>query len=165
MDSDSTQVKRGRGRPRKNPLPEEVVINETPKKNRRPKMSKTLALILIVMIAAVVVSGYFYKKYRDTQNKLNNPTAAAQSETSALVAKVGKLVELPSGEAPTIATVSDVSKLSGQTFFESAKNGDKVLIYSKAKKAILYRPSTNKVVNVAPLNVNSDATSGQTTGQ
>jgi hypothetical protein len=34
-----------------------------------------------------------------------------------------------------------------------AKKGDKVLIYTNAKKAILYDPELNKIVNVAPLNI------------
>ncbi|HZP55482.1 MAG TPA: hypothetical protein VFB03_01790, partial [Candidatus Saccharimonadales bacterium] len=92
---------------------------------------------------------------RDSQNKLNHPDQLAKSQTQQLVLQVSKLAELPTGEDPTVATVSDVSKLSGQTFFANAQNGDKVLIYTKAKKAYLYRPSTNKLINVAPLNVNS----------
>lgn len=33
------------------------------------------------------------------------------------------------------------------------KNGDKVLIYVKAKKAILYDPAKNIIVDVAPVNI------------
>ena len=50
------------------------------------------------------------------------------------------------------ATVSDPSALAGQSFFTSAQKGDKVLIYSQAKEAILYSVSMNKIINVAPLN-------------
>lgn len=173
MEEQSDPVKRGRGRPRKNPLPAETpavaVVAETPKPKKRiavsrPKSTVSFVLIL-VLIAALASSAYFYKQYRDTQNKLKNPTAAAQNESAALVAKVGKLIELPTAETPTVATVSDVNKLSGQTFFSSAKNGDKVLIYSQAKKAVLYRPSTNKIINVAPLNVGSGTTQGTTPAQ
>lgn len=49
-------------------------------------------------------------------------------------------------ETPTIATVSDITKLQGQPFFAKAQNGDKVYVYSNAKKAILYRPSENKII-------------------
>jgi len=119
---------------------------------RKFKASPLVLLILIVAIAAAV---FFYSKYHDTQNKLKHPDVVAKAETAALVAKVGKLVDLPTGEQPTVATVSDVSKLSNQTFFAGAKNGDKVLIYTTAKKAILYRPSTDKIINYAPLNINN----------
>jgi len=39
--------------------------------------------------------------------------------------------------------------LADQGFFKSAENGDKVLIFVNAGKAILYRPTLNKVVDVA----------------
>jgi hypothetical protein len=70
-----------------------------------------------------------------------------------LVAMVGKLVVLPENEQPTIATVGDVEKLKDQPFFKNAQVGDKVLIYNQAKKAVLYRPSENKIIELAPLTV------------
>jgi hypothetical protein len=60
---------------------------------------------------------------------------------------------LPENEQPTIATVTDPSKLSGQSFFAHAKVGDRVLLYAAAKKAILYDPNINKIIEVAPINL------------
>jgi hypothetical protein len=65
-----------------------------------------------------------------------------------ILEKVGKLIDIPN-ETPTVATVSDVTKLTGQEFFAKAQNGDKVIIFPKAQKAILYRPGTNKIIEVA----------------
>ena len=67
---------------------------------------------------------------------------------------MGKLLALPSDEKPTVATITDVEKLKEQVFFKNAMNNDKVLIYTKAKKAILYRPSENKIVEVGAVNIN-----------
>ena len=67
---------------------------------------------------------------------------------------VSKLMVLPTDETPTMATVSDPEKLKNQAFFVNAKVGDKVLIYTKARKAILFSPSQNKIIEVSPLNVN-----------
>jgi hypothetical protein len=36
--------------------------------------------------------------------------------------------------------------------------GDKVLIYSRAQKAILYSPSKNKIIEVAPINLTAPTT-------
>ena len=48
-------------------------------------------------------------------------------------------------------TVTDKEKLSGQLFFANAKNGDKVLVYEKAKKAFLYDPDADIVIEVGPV--------------
>lgn len=89
---------------------------------------------------------------------LQNPTLAAQDEVKQIVEKVGKLIELPADEAPTVATVSDKEKLKEQVFFSKSKNGDKVLIFTQARKAILYRPDTNKIIEVAPINLGASET-------
>lgn len=117
------------------------------------KNNKSRVAIVLVLLLAIGSSVYFYNKYQDSQNKLKHPEIVAKAETKSLIERVGKHVELPN-EEPTVATVSDVSKLSNQTFFAKAKNGDKVLVYSKAKQAILYRPSTDLVINMGPLNTN-----------
>lgn len=107
----------------------------------------------VVVVVAVAAAAYFYMQYAQAQKLLKNPNLVAQQQTDQLISAVGKLMELPKNETPTIATVSDVSKLKDQPFFALAKNGDKVLIYTNAKKAILYRPSENKIIDVAPVNI------------
>lgn len=124
------------------------------------KMSlKNIILIASAVVVALAVAAavYFYMQYMQAQKLLKNPTLVAQKQTDDLVTQVGKLMELPKNETPTIATVSDVTKLKDQPFFALAKNGDKVLIYTNAKKAILYRPSDNKIIDVAPVNIGSSA--------
>jgi LytR cell envelope-related transcriptional attenuator len=104
-------------------------------------------------VLVIVGIGLFYFNYQKNQQLQSNPTLTAQNEQQTLIAKVGQLMELPTGEQPTIATVSDITKLQSQPFFKNAKNGDIVLIYTKAKEAILYDPESNKIVQVGPINV------------
>lgn len=118
-----------------------------------------MALVaLLVIIGLAATGGYYYNKYNNSQKQvqqLSNPQEAAKAQVSDAVAKIGLIVDLPSGETPTLATVADPTKLKGQAFFANSKVGDQVLIYTQAKKAILYRPSTNKVIEIAPVNIGS----------
>lgn len=141
-----------------------------PVTNKRGKVTwrrlLATAIFLVVVVAAIV----FGFKYHNVQNRANelssNPQAAAVAAVTQVTNEVGKLVALPANETPTLATVNDVTKLKGQTFFANAQNGDKVLIYTQAKIAVLYRPSIDKVINIAPLNIgNGTATTGSKTGQ
>ena len=107
-------------------------------------------VVPVVAVVAIVLAGYFYSQLRVLKK---NPQAVAAQEVSDLVMKVGKLVVLPTGETPTVATVSDPEALKDQAFFSSAQKGDKVLIYAQAKKAFLYSVTLNKIIDVAPLNI------------
>jgi len=123
--------------------------------------------MLVAIVAFVVLvagGGYYYVKYHDSQKRvaqLSNPQTAAKAQVSDAVAIIGRIVDLPANETPTLATVTDPSKLTGQPFFANTKTGDQVLIYTQAKEAILYRPSTNKIIQIAPVNIGSSTTSGQ----
>lgn len=108
--------------------------------------------LFVVFLAAVMA--YSLIVYR---TKHMDPGAATQKEIKKLTARIGGFMELPAGEQPTLATVADQEKLKGQEFFSHAQNGDKLLIYPKAKKAILYRPSTGKIIEVTNLTSGSQS--------
>lgn len=110
-----------------------------------------IPLFIIFIVIILSVGAYYFLIYQKNQTSSNDPTQAAAIETQNLLEKIGKLIELPVGEQPQIATVSDASKLPNQPFFAKAKNGDKVLIYNISQKAILYRPSINKIIDVESL--------------
>ena len=111
------------------------------------------AFIVIALVIAIVPSVYFYTKYQETKRELQKTPAGQKEETAKIVALVAKLLVLPTGEEPTLASVTDKEKLKDQPFFAKAENGDKVLIYTEAKKAILYRPSQHIIVEVAAVNL------------
>jgi hypothetical protein len=105
--------------------------------------------VCFIIFISIAPAYFFFKRYEETQQLLSNPTLAARQETEDMIAKVKEYVDLPEDEEPSIVTVSDRDKLKGHPFFSKAKNGDKVLIYSKARKAVLYDPTEQKIVNVA----------------
>jgi hypothetical protein len=128
-------------------------------RRRTGRMIKRL-LLTIIILGLAGTAGFLGYKYHQSQKEvtsLSDPKVAATKQVNDLVTKVGKLVQLPTGETPTIATVTDLSKLKGQTFFANAKNNDQVLIYTQAKRAVLYRPSDNKVLEIAPLSIGNTA--------
>lgn len=112
-------------------------------------MYKSLAIVLAVF--AVIFAGSTYYFYNQLLTVKKDPQVLAQDEAAKLTALVGKLMVLPDKEIPTVATVTDPELLKTQEFFANATKGDKVLIYTNAKKAILYNMQTNKIINVAPV--------------
>lgn len=96
-----------------------------------------LALTAIVLLAG----GWYFFAHR-------TPDYAA--ENSRLVAAVSKLTIVPPDETPSVTTVVDETKIN-QEFLRNAKKGDKVLLYFQSGRAIVYRPSTNQIVNIGPL--------------
>ena len=58
---------------------------------------------------------------------------------------------MPESEEPTILTVSDIEQLGDQAFYANAKNGDKVIVFEQAKKAFLYDPIADLILEVGPV--------------
>src|SRR5438046_244646 len=117
------------------------------KKNFAKFKNLSISLNTLLILVLVLLTAFFAWKYsvaRKQVKDLKNPQVAVKQEADQLKTQVSQLVELPN-EQPTVATVSDASKLKGQQFFSKAQNGDKVLIFPTARRAVLYRPSTNKV--------------------
>lgn len=110
-------------------------------------------LVVVPTVLFVVAAGVAYSFYVQVADLKKNPQAEAQAEVKNVVEQVAKLIVLPTDEDPTLATVVDPDKLRDQPFFANAQKGDRVLIYTKARKAILYNPTSHKIVDVAPINI------------
>lgn len=115
------------------------------------KKSVLIAFFVLVLIA-VGSSGfgiYYYFQYRSLTSRIQNPGLEAKE----VLAKVGKLIDLPEGEEPTIATVNDAEAIRSQPFFTKAQNGYRVIIYTNARMAILFDETNNKIINVGTINM------------
>lgn len=108
---------------------------------------KSVVIQSILLLIAIGAAGYFYYQYRMT------PEVSQQKEIERLVKEVGRIVDLPENEVPTLATVTNKGKLDSQPFFQRAENGDKILIYRTTSRAFLYRPSTKKLIDVTMINI------------
>jgi hypothetical protein len=117
----------------------------------------------LLIIVLLITAGALYWKYRQTATQLATISQqSTQAEDEQLMKDVGALIILPA-EEPTIATVTDKEQLANQPFFVQAQNGDKVIIYTASKKAILYRPSDKKIVDIAPLIIDNPTPSAPDT--
>jgi cytoskeletal protein RodZ len=141
-------------------------VNNLRKPIKKKFFSKSKLIISAIILVVIVAVGSFIWWQTARINDLNQKltTAGANSvsdaEVKKLVEKVGKLMILPD-ETPALATVDDKTKLAGEEFFKNAENGDKVLIFSASKQAIIYRESQNKIINVGPIVITNDANSNQ----
>lgn len=123
----------------------------------RSLLSSKLFLIVLVVIIAMVPTYYFYHKSRVAEQQLNNPTIANKKAIDDIVSRVSRHIILPKDEQPTLASITDIDKVKEQPFFTNAQNGDKVLVYTQSRKAYLYRPGIDRLVEVAPLNVDTSS--------
>lgn len=123
----------------------------------KSKSKRGIVFLCVVIISVAGLVGYLGYKSKigkgDTELNDKELSSSQDGEIDAIISEVGKLMILPKDEDPTIATVSDPKILESQPFFSKAKKGDKVLIYTKAQKAILYDPVANKIINIAPINL------------
>ncbi|MCR4274981.1 MAG: hypothetical protein NUW02_02955 [Candidatus Campbellbacteria bacterium] len=114
----------------------------------------TFLVFCILLLGVFGVAGHFYKEWNSLRQ---NPQTFSEEKTKEVVARVQKLIDVPSGETPVLATVSDTSNLEDQAFFKNAKEGNIVLFYAVARKAYLYDPAENIIVEVASLGSNEES--------
>lgn len=75
---------------------------------------------------------------------------ARAAQEQAVVDKISKLLRLPN-ETPIFMTVFNEKDFADNDIFRKVETGDKILVYLNSKQAIIYRPSTNQVIEVLPV--------------
>lgn len=113
--------------------------------------------IILLLISYAIVAFVVWKYTLKTQQSAEYQQAQAQKQVEMIIKKVQQLAVLPTDETPQIAVIQDVDALKkNQDFFTDAQNGDKILVYAQARKAIIYREEENKIVNIA-LNITAES--------
>ncbi len=120
--------------------------------SRRTIMLIVGIIVVLVMLLAAIALG------RDSDNSAAPSSMNSQdTEAKQLYEKIGKTVLLPVNEIPTVANVSKEELAQQQTGLTDIQENDKVLLFAKSRKAVVYRPSIDKVVAVVTL-ANPDST-------
>ncbi len=115
------------------------------------KKGRLVALAMFVSLLAIGTIFYFQNQSKQVSD---------EKELEKLVKKVGRIMELPNG-IPTVATVTNKNKLDDQPFFKRAENGDKILLYGDGGRAVLYRPSTGKIIDVTTVDIETENAAAQ----
>jgi len=125
---------------------------------------KFINIVFIFFILIMIILGFLFfdkiKKVRNDYLDKKEFTNNIVKDNNDLLIKISNIYQFPSEEEPTIATVSDPSLLKDQSFFLKSEIGDKVLFFTKAKKAILYRPSTDKILDIVSISSGSSGVNG-----
>lgn len=120
---------------------------------RRLRFTKKNLIVALIVVALAVATGFLL--WQNLQ--LRSPDGQKQANERAnakLVEEVSAKILLPSDQTPTIATITNVDELKkvNEAFYRDAQNGDRILFYST--RAVIYRESDHKIINVAPVTLN-----------
>ncbi len=95
-----------------------------------------LRTLVIFAVVLIVVAGAIFLLRPGTEPLTNDE----------IVTQINRELSISGDGNPAVLTVVDDQKVE-QPFLEQAENGDKVVLYYKAKKAVLFRPSENRIVH------------------
>lgn len=125
------------------------------------KTKKILSILILIIILLLAFA--IFKKFYNPKDELGKKTEQlSDKQTTAIVKKISKLIVVPADEKPMIVPISNADELiAEQRFYIGSEDGDYVIVYPNAKKAIIYRESENKLINVGPVIIDQPATTTQ----
>ena len=126
-------------------------------KSKNIIIEKILPLLIIIFM--VLLGFLIFKKFNSAENLPNGQLSDKQIEV--IVKKVSKLINIPK-EIPAIATIIKADNLiAEQSFYIGSKDGDYLIVFPQAKKALIYRESEDRLINVGPIVIDQSATTTQ----
>lgn len=129
---------------------EQIQVPVIKKKARRSRGK--IFLILLVTHLLVGFGGWSYGNYTKVTTAVGLVTELQPKEVESYVKKVAALIAIPKDEVPKVIVLNNAAEIAKQQpFFVGTKDGDVFLAFNKTKKAIIYRPSENIIINVGPI--------------
>lgn len=119
---------------------------EEAKVKKFSSMSKSAWIKIIIVVALVIIAGFVAWSY----NKHNTPDAKKQAEYNLIIRNVSKHQLIPQEQA-IIATINEADKMiAEQPFYANVHNGDKLIIFPIAQRAVIYSPTLDLIINSGP---------------
>ena len=127
-------------------------------KKTKPKLNinKPILILIVLLVVAVGLGIFFFVKYK---NVVNDPKTAVtekyKQESNLVLENLKKIILIENTESPTIARVEEPEKLKqkNRDFYKNVQAGDYLIVFPN--KAIIYRNSTNQIINIAPITTES----------
>lgn len=107
----------------------------------------TMMVFFILFIFSLLFGVYFFYKYKND----SNIDKIKKNESEELLSKISEIYLIQNDEKPAIAIVTDPNVFIDQNFFVDAKEGDVIYMFYIDKKAVLYRPNINKIIDIVSL--------------
>jgi len=138
----------------------ERIAQKRPLLSRAFRLAKRYSIPLFILLLALCCLA-FYALGRESVYSAH-PELSGAEQANQILAKVGALIQLPN-EQPSMATINDAaSAKKNQPFLANAANGDVLIVFPNAQTALLYRPSSNKLIAVGPVTAQTAAPSAAT---
>lgn len=120
-----------------------------PRKQHHSGFLAAIGVVVSVTMVAVVVWLF-----------VRPGTSVNLNDVGVVQQKIGEHYSLPANEEPAMFTVTDKEQITTE-FLKIAQNGDKVLVYQGAKRIIIYRPSTDRIIDIGPVVIAEDKQAAQ----
>ncbi|MEN9604693.1 MAG: hypothetical protein RJB39_378 [Candidatus Parcubacteria bacterium] len=127
---------------------QEEIITSAPRPRRRGLAVKFSGLLFI----AVIVLGVLYLQQRTQIRRLTDPVAQteyAEQQVKKVIEDLKQYVVIPDEEQlQLLGVINDAESLKkDQAFYANVERGDYVFLFTKTSRALIWRPSTKKIVN------------------
>lgn len=126
-----------------------------PQPNRpQKKSSKSLTLIVmaVLLVGSLGAAVYFWQQSQDAKSNSTEEVAARNSEESKrIVTALDEILLTEREEDPLVARVDnpEALKKANPDFYKNVQQGDHLIVFTQ--RAVIYRESEKKIINIAPI--------------
>ncbi len=138
----------------------EVKVSSNKKKMKRPPLNWKVLLLIIIIVGSLSTAFYFWNDAQNAKEQTPEGIAAKNLEESErVIGALDLVLYTESEEQPTVARIEEPAVLqdANPEFYKNAQAGDYLILYPQ--RAVIFRESENRVINVAPI-INTENITG-----